>query len=162
MEPLLGYEGLYCIERDGRIWSCRYKKYMKSSKRKDGYWHIGLRKEGRGDNKLVHRLLAIQFIPNPDNLPCVDHMNKNRTDNRLCNFRWATCKDNSHNRSINKNNTSGKAGVYWREDCKKWVAAWQANGKRHSVRYVKFEDAAARRDKEVALYYNCPAIVIPK
>ena len=43
---------------------------------------------------LVHRLVALAFIPNPDNKPEVDHINKNRIDNRIENLRWVTSKEN--------------------------------------------------------------------
>lgn len=50
-------------------------------------------------NCYKHRLIAVQFIPNPDNLPQVDHINHNRTDNRIENLRWVSSSGNSRNKS---------------------------------------------------------------
>ena len=51
---------------------------------------------------LKHRLIAIQFIPNPDNLPQIDHINHNRTDNRINNLRWVSNEQNTNNMSISQ------------------------------------------------------------
>ena len=61
--------------------------------------------------KCVHRLVALAFIPNPDNLPCIDHINTNRYDNRVENLRWVTYSGNRCNQLTAKkfiNNTSIK------------------------------------------------------
>jgi len=48
----------------------------------------------------IHRLIAEAFIPNPLNKPTVDHINRVRNDNRVCNLRWATYKEQNENRDI--------------------------------------------------------------
>lgn len=53
----------------------------------------------------VHRLVAMMFIPNPDNKPFVDHISTNRADNKVCNLRWATPQENMNN-DTTKNNMS--------------------------------------------------------
>ena len=62
---------------------------------KNGYLIFTIEKRKRLS---VHRTLAILFIPNPNNLPFVDHINRNKIDNRLCNLRWSTIGDNNINR----------------------------------------------------------------
>jgi hypothetical protein len=53
--------------------------------------------DGNRVNKQVHRFIAERLIPNPDNLPVVDHINRNRLDNRVENLRWSTREDNWYN-----------------------------------------------------------------
>ena len=57
--------------------------------------------------KRLHRIVAELFIPNPDNLPQVDHINGDRADNRVENLRWASRNQNQHNKSIQANNKTG-------------------------------------------------------
>jgi hypothetical protein len=61
--------------------------------------------------KRVHRLMAEVFICNPDDLPFVDYIDRNKLNNNLGNLRWVTKQENLRNRSKSKNNTSGYIGV---------------------------------------------------
>lgn len=62
-----------------------------------GYRSLVLSIDGIHKDVLVHRLVALTFIPNPDNLPQVDHIDGNRDNNRVDNLRWVTPKDNIEN-----------------------------------------------------------------
>lgn len=77
-----------------------------------GYLYIDLCKDGKRKHFNIHRLVAQEFIPNPNNLPQVNHKNEIKTDNRACNLEWVSAKDNSnwgtHNEKIAKANTNGK------------------------------------------------------
>jgi hypothetical protein len=57
-----------------------------------GYWRINL---GRKNRHYVHRLVATAHIPNPENKPFVDHIDGDRTNNRVSNLRWVTGKENA-------------------------------------------------------------------
>ena len=76
----------------------------------NGYHQAQLFKDGKRYHKLIHRLLAEMFIPNPENLPFVDHKNKNSMDNRLKNLRWVTHKENAANATKYKNKNKG---TFW-------------------------------------------------
>ena len=95
--PVKGYEGLYLISRNGEIFSLITNKIMSSHYLKFGYKGLRLTKDKVHKHKLVHRLIAEAFIPNPDNKPCIDHIDGNPANNDLSNLRWCTYKENSNN-----------------------------------------------------------------
>ena len=78
-------------------------RILKESANNKGYLMVSL----NGKQYRKHRLIALQFIPNPDNLPQVDHINHNRTDNRINNLRWVSNLQNSNNKSKYKDREIG-------------------------------------------------------
>jgi hypothetical protein len=96
MDDVIGYEGLYKINCQGEVWSCSQRK-MLTPQSSQGYLHITLTKDKQRHKGRIHRLLAIQYIPNPDNLPEVDHIDRNRSNNDLSNLRWVTHHENMNN-----------------------------------------------------------------
>ena len=108
-KPVKGFEGLYEVSNMGNVRSvdkylmfgnhyCLFKgKPKKASPNSSSYLKINLYKNDQEKNYLVHRLVANAFIPNPNNLPCIDHINTIKTDNRVENLRWCTHKENSNN-----------------------------------------------------------------
>lgn len=108
-KPVKGYEGYFEISNLGRVKSVS-RVVLKSGKdfnikecikriynNAQGYPCVTLCKDGRSRHKLLHRLIAEAFIPNPDNKPCVDHINTIRYDCRIENLRWVTQKENANN-----------------------------------------------------------------
>ena len=93
---LNGFETDYEISKayPYRIRNKRTKRILYESKSKTGYYTVHL--NGKTYNK--HTIIAKQFIDNKNNYPCIDHINHNRTDNRIENMRWTTYKNNNINR----------------------------------------------------------------
>lgn len=102
-----GYEGYYQVSTEGRIrsldrrvWNGRgyillEGKLVAQTLKKDGYLKVKLNKEGEHKHFLVHRLVAQAFIPNPDNLPSVNHKDENKTNNSVENLEWCTVAYNN-------------------------------------------------------------------
>jgi len=101
----------YLIYEDGRIWVKKIKGrkegYMKPQKHRLGYLQIKLTNETGRDNFLIHRLVAIHYIPNPLNLSFVDHIDRDVTNNNISNLRWVTHQENMQNKTIRKDNKCG-------------------------------------------------------
>lgn len=82
-----------------------------------------------GGNKEIHRLIARAFLPNPEGLSCIDHIDCNPTNNMVSNLRWCSKSQNGMNRSKPRNNTTGYKGV---SRCRgsRFQAGIKLNGKR--------------------------------
>ena len=77
----------YLIYRDGKIRSHRFpNRFLKLTTTKDGYLRTRLYHNKKGKSELIHQLVAKTYIPNPNNYPTVDHINRNKLDNRVENF----------------------------------------------------------------------------
>lgn len=92
-----GYEGCYQVSNLGNVKSLKFGKerIMKTRKDKGGYLKVILSLFGKKTNYSVHRLVASTFIPNPDNLPCVNHKDECKTNNNVDNLEWCSYQYNN-------------------------------------------------------------------
>lgn len=105
-----GYNGLYQVSNNGNVKSlermCRQfnghcycnrkvtEKILKGRKDTKGYLQVELSKNGKQRKYLVHKLVAMMFIPNPHNKPQINHINGRKNDNRVDNLEWVTPSEN--------------------------------------------------------------------
>ena len=99
-----GYEGLYLIDSLGNVVSLPkiqgrrlHNKYkiLAVKVNRLGYCEVALTRDGYTRTMLLHRLIAEHFVPNPDGLPCVNHKNGVKSDNRIENLEWCTVSQNT-------------------------------------------------------------------
>ena len=94
MKTIPGYPH-YKATEDGRIWSEHTRKFLVPSPQfNTGYTSVELFEDGTRKRISVHRLVAMAFLPNPNNYPVVNHKNEIRDDNRASNLEWCTQKYN--------------------------------------------------------------------
>lgn len=108
-KAIAGYEGLYEVSSLGRVRSVErmvkgykgtlYKRnaaILKPCVDHRGYYNVNLSNNASGHTYKVHRLVAAAFIPNPENLPMVNHKDECKTNNRIDNLEWCTSLYNSN------------------------------------------------------------------
>ena len=117
MKDVKGYEGLYAVTSCGKVWSYKRKKFLEPWKTHNGYLMVNLWKNGKGKNHYIHRLVAEAYIPNPENLPDVDHIDNDKTHNYVNNLQWTTHRDNcrkSNNKPILQFDSDGNFIREWK------------------------------------------------
>ena len=103
---IIGFEGLYQISNMGNVRSLPRlssqnhmvgEKILKPHPNNSGYLDVSMYKDTKRYHKKIHRMVAEAFIPNPDNLPEVDHIDADKTNNCVNNLRWVSHSENHRN-----------------------------------------------------------------
>ena len=93
-KSIQGYEHLYEVSTQGEIRAKKTQKILKPFLRNGGYKTVTLCKNGIKKHYAIHRLVALAFIPNPNNKPMVNHIDGCKLTNTTCNLEWVTCSEN--------------------------------------------------------------------
>ena len=96
MKDIPGYEEKYAITEDGQVWSYYLNDFKKQRKNNRGYYYVNLKNQNGQKSIAVHRLVALTYIPNPNNYPEVNHKDENKTNNCVDNLEWCTHEYNIH------------------------------------------------------------------
>lgn len=92
-KPVL--DGRFLVSNEGDVFSVVRQKFIKGGMYPNGYRFVAFRgKDGSMHTQSIHRLVAEAFVPNPKNLPQVNHIDGNKTNNHAGNLEWVTAKDN--------------------------------------------------------------------
>ena len=95
LRDIKGYEGKYMISDDGQVYSVWAKRFMKLETNWQGYKRVSLFKNDKKKHFSIHRLVAEAFIPNPNNLPEVNHKDEDKGNNKVENLEWCDKQYNS-------------------------------------------------------------------
>lgn len=149
-KPIKDYEGLYEVSNLGNVRSLDHMrkisgngeylqkgKVLKNIKNNSGYIRVTLSKEGKRKNKHIHRLVAEAFIPNPNNLSCINHKDENPLNNNVNNLELCTRKYNDN--YGNRNNKIAKK-------LSKKIDQFDINGN-----YIKTWDSSVSIERETEL-----------
>lgn len=149
MEQIKDFEGLYEIHLNGPdgkpgVFGIKRKKYLSQclcGKYLSVELHTGKGKNSKRKN--IHRLIAEHFINNENNKEYVDHINNDKTDNRIQNLRWVTLSENTHNQKHKG----------YRYENGKWRSRIRVNGKKKQLGMFNTEEEAKIAYKEASKKY---------
>lgn len=95
------YEDSYAITIDGRILNKKRQTWLAQNDLGRGWLKVELWKNGQRKNFKVHRLVALTFIPNPENKPAINHIDGNKQNNHTSNLEWVTNQENTDHAKVN-------------------------------------------------------------
>ena len=168
-----GFEN-YSVSNLGNVINNKTGRVLKPSiDNSIGYYRVSICNDGNEYKKLIHKLIAENFIANPYNKQFVDHIDNNKLNNNVYNLRFCTQQENCMNRKLSSKNTSNHKGVLFFKRTNKWKAGIMFKGKQYHLGYFdKIEDAVNARvmkakelngeyinkcEKEVTINLNIPA-----
>jgi hypothetical protein len=158
------YDGYYQVSTHGRVRS--WKNRNGKSKKKmvqphvlslgncNGRHNCILSLNKQKTTYLVARLVATVFIPNLNNLPQIDHKDRDPKNDHISNLRWCSNSQNNLNVKLNRRNTSGHKGIFYNRHEKKWSAGYSVNGKEVRKLFKSRDEAVAHRQKMIEKYYD--------
>ena len=143
--------GIVRIIKTGRIKKIGIITYKKSGYKTE---KLNLSKDKKIYTKKIHRLLAITFIPNPDNLPQVDHIDGDSLNNTVSNLRWCNRNDNAQNKSVQTNNKIGIKNICYCKATNRYIFHKQVNCVEICKYFKTLEEAIDFKEKWYANNFN--------
>jgi hypothetical protein len=140
----------YVIMEDGEVISLITSKTLKPWITNNGYKRLKLiNDDGEIKNMLLHRLIALAYIPNPLNKPMIDHFDQNKLNNNIENLRWVNNSENQQNikqPSINNKLNEKYISIQYKNKYKYYVFEKTINEKKHKKYFKTKEEAIVYRD----------------
>jgi len=134
----------YLIYEDGRVFSKKGKgRFLKPYDNGLGYKIVYLWNQGKRKCMLIHRLVALHYIPNSHNYPEVDHIDRNKSNNDILNLRWADRFIQTQNTGTSSNNKLGHKNIFYHKSINRYVYQKTIRGKAHIKYFKSLEEAIA-------------------
>jgi hypothetical protein len=129
----------YLIYPDGRVFSKKSNKFKQPSDNGCGYKYVALYPNHK--NFTIHRLVAIHYIPNPENKPEVDHIDRDKNNNDVSNLRWVNASQNNLNKLKQSNNKTGHKNISFYEKRNKYIFQKKIKGLKIYKEFKTLEEA---------------------
>lgn len=144
----------YQVSTFGNVLNTKTNKLLNPYDNGRGYLFVDLTNNGKRKTIQVHKLVSFAFLENPNEYKEIDHIDQEKTNNRIDNLRW--CSRNQNNRNIQKrSNTSSKyKGVCWNKSHNKWHSNITLNKKKHNLGYFETEEEAFECFRQFVLEHN--------
>jgi hypothetical protein len=138
----------YEVSSTGLVLSHNTGGIMSPLTHHNGYLSVMLSNQLVGMKRIgIHRIVATSFLENPENKPEVDHINRDKTDNRLENLRWATRSENVQNTGIRSDNTTGYKYISYNEKSQKYMFQKKQGENSTWKSFVTLDEAIKFRDE---------------
>jgi hypothetical protein len=152
-KDVVGYEGIYQVSNFGNVKSCKTGLIRNYYLEKNGYYSITLRKNGVGNTRKVHQLVAESFL---NHKRCgyklvINHIDLNKINNKVDNLEIVTNRENSNRKHLKS--TSKYVGVHWNTEDKKWKSGLTINGKLKHLGYFTSELEASEAYQKALLNF---------
>jgi hypothetical protein len=147
LKDIEGYEGQYSVSELGEVWSHKTNKYLSLADDTYGYLTVNLSGDKEQHTVKVHRIVANAFLPNPDNRPQIDHIDRNRANNNVTNLKWVTISENASNKAPRKVKLVELKNIEVKKSSFKVVI--RRKGKCHYKTFKTLDEAKAYRDEYI-------------
>ena len=141
----------YQVSWFGRVLNTKTGRILKPGTSGPGYLFVVLSKNGKQKIHYIHKLVAREWVSNPEEKRCVDHIEGSRTNNHFENLRYATYSENGRNKKRRKDGSSLYKGVSWDKRSGKWVVRIKVQGVYKNLGLFEIE-------KEAAEVYNARSL----